>query len=103
MTDKRRARLNGIYAELKKGFCTKEYLMNMFDVSKERTIREDIDYIRDFFPVIAVSSKQGYKIPSSKEDLELAKQTVAEAYSRAREAVNGVAKTEEWIAEVENG
>lgn len=103
MTEKRRNRLNGIYTELKKGFCTKEYLMNMFDVSKERTIREDIDYIRDFFPVIAVSSQQGYKIPSSKKDLELAKQTVSEAYSRAREAIKGVAKTKQWIDEVENG
>lgn len=103
MTQNRQNRIKAIEAELKKGSCDKYDLMNMFDVRSERAIRQDIDYIRSRQLVIAVSKKKGYKIPSSIEDLTHAKQTVAEAKSRAREALKGVKKLERWIAEVENG
>ncbi len=103
MTEKRKNRLNAIYFEIKRGLCTKQHLMSLFDMNDERAIRDDIDYIRNFYPVIAVSSMKGYKIPTSKEDIELAKQTIAEAYSRARETIAGVKKLEEWVEEVENG
>lgn len=103
MSQKRKNRLNAIYFQLKSGCCDKKYLMSMFDVKDERVIREDIDYIRNFYPVIAVSTMKGYKIPTSKDDLGLAKQTIAEAYSRARETIAGVKKLEDWVEEVEHG
>lgn len=78
-------KLNLMYNTLKRGFHTKQELMDIFGLG-ERQIRMLITEVSHRFPVISVSgSNAGYKLARDKEDLELVEYTWGELSSRIEE------------------
>ena len=81
-TEEMRNRLNKMYKLLKERFYSKEELQAIFDLG-ERQIRMMIEVISHRFPVISTSgTNAGYKIATTKSDLELVESTWAELSSR---------------------
>jgi hypothetical protein len=90
-TEEMRARLNKMYKLLKEKFYTKKELMEIFNLG-ERQIRMMIAEISHRFPVISTSgTNAGYKIATSKDDLELVEQTWGELSSRIEETEKRIA------------
>jgi hypothetical protein len=90
-TEEMRARLNKMYKLLKEKFYTKKELMEIFNLG-ERQIRMMIAEISHRFPVISTSgTNAGYKIATSKDDLELVEQTWGELSSRMTETEKRIA------------
>lgn len=90
-TEQMRARLNMMYKLLKERYYTKPELMAIFHLG-ERQIRMMIAEISHRFPVISTSgTNAGYKIATSKEDLDLVEQTWGELSSRIEETEKRIA------------
>lgn len=84
-TQEMRNKLNTMYKLLKTRFHTKQELMDIFGLG-ERQIRMIITEISHRFPVISTSgTNAGYKIATSKGDLELVNHTWGELSSRLSE------------------
>lgn len=67
----------------------------------ERTVRDCISYIKKFFPVISLSGQKGYRIATSKADLEDAKHMIASETSRANEIIDGVVELKNFVERME--
>ena len=81
-TEQMRARLNQMYFLLKERFYTKNELMEIFNLS-DRQIRMIIEEISHRYPIISTSgTNAGYKLATTKEDLELVEHTWGELTSR---------------------
>ena len=84
-TEEMRKKLNRMYALLKERFYSKQELMEIFGLG-ERQVRMMITEISHRFPIISTSgTNSGYKLATSKEDLELVKNSWAELSSRMEE------------------
>lgn len=84
-TQEMKNKLNQMYKLLKNRFHTKQELIQIFGLG-ERQIRMLISEISHRFPVISISGdNKGYKIATTKEDLELVEHTWAELSSRMEE------------------
>ena len=84
-TQEMRNKLNTMYKLLKTRFHTKKELIQIFNLG-ERQIRMIISEISHRFPVISTSgTNAGYKIATTKEDLEAVNHTWAELSSRQNE------------------
>jgi biotin operon repressor len=84
-TEEMRKKLNRMYALLKERFYSKQELMEIFGLG-ERQIRMMITEISHRFPIISTSgTNSGYKLATSKEDLELVEHTWGELSSRVEE------------------
>ena len=78
-------KLNSMYRLLKQRFYTKKELMQVFNTG-ERQIRMMVSHISHRAPVISISGDNaGYKVATSKEDLELVEASWAELSSRIEE------------------
>lgn len=78
-------KLNLMYNTLKKGFHTKQELMEIFGLG-ERQIRMLITEVSHRFPVISTSgTNAGYKLARTVEDLQEVEHTWAELSSRMEE------------------
>lgn len=78
-------KLNLMYNTLKRGFHTKQELMDIFGLG-ERQIRMLITEVSHRFPVISTSgTNAGYKLARTEEDLELVEYTWGELSSRIEE------------------
>lgn len=85
LTIQMRARLNDMYALLKTGYCTKQFLMEQFNLG-ERSIRQLIEIISHRYPVISSSSNnKGYKIATEDEDWDAVDNTARELSNRIDE------------------
>lgn len=81
-TQEMRDKLNKMYKLLKERFYSKEELQNIFNLG-ERQIQMMIETIAHRFPVISTSgTNAGYKIATTKADLELVEHTWGELSSR---------------------
>lgn len=84
-TEEMRKKLNYLYMLLKERFYTKQELMDIFNTG-ERKIRIMVTEISHIRPVISTSgTNMGYKIATTKEDLELVENSWAELSSRCEE------------------
>lgn len=84
-TTEMRNKLNSMYRLLKQRFYTKKELMQVFNIG-ERQIRMMVSQISHRAPVISTSGDNaGYKVATSKEDLELVEASWAELSSRIEE------------------
>lgn len=99
LTEQTRNRLNTVYVMLKQS-TTKEEIMDTLDIN-ERTARDLISFIKKQFPVISNSKTKGYRLMMTTQDLEDAKQTIAEARSRVNDILEGIAPLENCIKQVE--
>lgn len=70
---------------LKKYWLQKNEICRMFDLTNERRTREKISQIAQVYPVISSSKRQGYKVASESDDIELLKESDRELESRIRE------------------
>lgn len=85
LTQQMKDRLNEMYRLLKNGYCSKQYLMETFNLG-ERSIRQLIEIISHRYPVISSSSNnKGYKIATSDEDWEEVDNTARELSNRMQE------------------
>jgi hypothetical protein len=90
-TQDMRNKLNAMYKLLKTRFHTKKELMQIFNLG-ERQIRMLITEISHRFPVISTSgTNAGYKLATTKEDLEFVNQTWGELSSRLTEIEKRIA------------
>lgn len=85
---------------LAKDWQDKYTLAEILGVS-ERAARDRISTIAKRLPVISTSDAKGYKIASSKADLETAKQAYAELKSRANEILLRAAILGKFIRKME--
>ena len=84
-TQEMRDKLNLMYNTLKKGFHTKQELMEIFGLG-ERQIRMLVTEVSHRFPVISTSgTNAGYRLATSIDDLEEVEHTWAELSSRMEE------------------
>lgn len=84
-TQEMKNKLNLMYKTLKKGYHTKQELMDLFGLG-ERQIRMLIAEVSHRFPIISNSGTNvGYKICTSEEDLKEVEHTLAELSSRCEE------------------
>lgn len=84
-TQEMKDKLNLMYKTLKKGFHTKQELMDIFNLG-ERQIRMLITNVSHRFPIISTSgTNAGYKMALTQEDLELVENSLAELSSRVEE------------------
>ena len=84
-TQEMKDKLNAMYILLKQRFYTKQELMDIYGLG-ERQIRMMITIISHRFPIISTSgTNSGYKLATSKEDLELVEHTWGELSSRMEE------------------
>jgi len=95
LTETTRMRLNKIYSMLKTS-TTKEEIMDSLDIN-ERVSRDLISYIKKRFPVISNSQNKGYRIALNYQDLDDAKQTIAEAKSRIKDLQEGIKPLEDFV------
>lgn len=100
LTKLQKDRLNTIYRRLVIGQATKNELMQLIQAD-ERTVRDCISYIKKFFPVISLSGQKGYRIATSKADLEDAKHMIASETSRANEIIDGVVELKNFVERME--
>ena len=90
-TQEMKNKLNNLYKLLKTRFYTKQELMAEFGTG-ERQIRMMLSHLSHKVPLIATSgTNEGYKVATTKEDLELVEASWAELSSR-------IAQLEERIA-----
>ena len=75
---------------------TKEEIVMNLDIN-ERVARDLISYIKKKFPVISNSQNKGYRLALSVDDLEDAKQTIAEARSRINDLQEGIKPLEDFV------
>lgn len=95
-TKEMKDKLNLMYNTLKKGFHTKQELMDIFGLG-ERQIRMLVTEVSHRFPIISVSgSNCGYKMATSKEDLELVENSLAELSSRREELEKRMQPLYDW-------
>lgn len=84
-TQEMKDKLNSMYRLLKQRFYTKQELMKIYGTG-ERQIRMMVSHISHKAPVLSVSGDNaGYKVATTKEDLELAEASWAELSSRIEE------------------
>lgn len=84
-TQEMKDKLNSMYRLLKQRFYTKQELMQIYGTG-ERQIRMMVSHISHKAPVLSVSGDNaGYKVATTKEDLELAEASWAELSSRIEE------------------
>ena len=95
LTETTRNRLNKVYSMLKTSTTKEEIVMNL-DIN-ERFARDLISYIKKKFPVISNSQNKGYRLALSVDDLEDAKQTIAEARSRINDLQEGIKPLEDFV------
>ena len=101
LTDITRMRLNKVYSMLKTS-TTKEEIVQNLDVN-ERVARDLISYIKKKFPVISNSQNKGYRIALTYQDLDDAKQAIAEAKSRIQDLQEGIKPLEEFCCQFGGG
>jgi hypothetical protein len=102
-TKEMRDKLNKMYALLKERFYSKQELMGIFGLG-ERQIRMMITEISHRFPIISVSgSNLGYKLATSKEDLELVEHTWGELSSRMEEIEKRIKPLIKFIDKIKKG
>lgn len=95
LTETTRNRLNKVYSMLKTSTTKEEIVLNL-DIN-ERVARDLISYIKKKFPVISNSQNKGYRLALSVDDLEDAKQTIAEARSRINDLQEGIKPLEDFV------
>lgn len=95
LTETTRNRLNKVYLMLKHTTTKEEIVLNL-DIN-ERVARDLISFIKKKFPVISNSQNKGYRLALSVEDLEDAKQTIAEARSRINDLQEGIKPLEDFV------
>lgn len=84
-TQEMKNKLNSMYKMIAKRFYTKQELMDIFGIG-ERQVRIMITEISHKVPVISSSgTNSGYKVATSKEELELVEATWGELSSRIEE------------------
>lgn len=77
-------RMGYLYRMLKQRFYTRQELMEHFH-TEDRQVRDMLAKLSHKVPVIAVSSSNnGYKVATTKDDLKLVEQTLAELQSRKK-------------------
>lgn len=99
LTETTRTRLNIIYGMLKHN-TTKEEIVSNLDIN-ERVARDMISYIKKKFPVISNSQNKGYRLALNVEDIEDAKQTIAEVKSRIIDLQEGIKPLEQFVEQLE--
>lgn len=84
-TQEMKNKLNSMYKLLKQRFYTKKELMEIYGTG-ERQIRMMISHISHKTPVISISGDNaGYKVATTREDLQLVEASWAELSSRIEE------------------
>jgi hypothetical protein len=84
-TQEMKNKLNKMYKLLKERFYTKQELIDIFGTG-ERQVRMMITEVSHKVPVISTSgTNAGYKVATTKEDLELVENSWAELSSRCEE------------------
>ena len=84
-TQEMKNKLNSMYKLLKQRFYTKKELMEIYGTG-ERQIRMMISHISHKMPVISISGDNaGYKVATTREDLQLVEASWAELSSRIEE------------------
>ena len=101
LTKLQRNRLNTIYRRLIIGQATKYELMQLIQAD-ERTVRDCISYIKKFYPVISLSGQKGYRIATTKADLEDAKHMIASETSRANEIIDGITEVKRFVIKMQD-
>ena len=77
-----------IVATLKERFVTRQELSLMLETS-DRQARDWMQELKQEYPVISVSSRKGYKIATSEEDIELAAESARQNRSKALSIFEG--------------
>lgn len=87
LTDNIKEKANALYIYLKqqKDYVTKEQIGIALGIKNERSVRDIISLLATKKPIISNSSNKGYKLATTKEDLQEVEQTWAELSSRVEE------------------
>lgn len=87
-----------IIAELKKRFVTREELRELLNAESDTAARHWLkENVKKSYPVICTSSRIGYKIATSAEDLELAKECSRENHRKAATLHRNTNVLDAWI------
>lgn len=81
---------------LQERFVTREELCSLLHTN-DRQVRNEIMYLRRTYPIISTSGRKGYKIATSNEDLQLAKQSMKELRNKALTTLKGYKQIKNFI------